>query len=101
MPRRKEGPGLVRGYAFAWVTAGFFVVSLTGHWLFGWFAYVNEQHAHKQPIERLRSLHRVAFDREASLGAADREAFHRSTGIALLHLIRATCCKQAGTLNIS
>jgi hypothetical protein len=51
MPRKKEGPGLVRGYAFAWVTAGFFVVSLTGHWLFGWFAYVKEQNAHKQPIE--------------------------------------------------
>jgi hypothetical protein len=33
-------------YGFAWVTAGFFVVSLTGHWLFGWFAYVNEQRDH-------------------------------------------------------
>ena len=28
-----------------------FVVTLIGHWLFGWFAYVNEQQAHKQPIE--------------------------------------------------
>jgi hypothetical protein len=25
-------------YGFVWVTGGFFVITLTGHWLFGWFA---------------------------------------------------------------
>ncbi len=38
-------------YGFLWVTGGFFVISLVGHWLFGWFAYVSEQQAHSQPIE--------------------------------------------------
>ena len=38
-------------YGFAWVTGGFFVISLIGHWLFGWFAYVGEQQAHAQPIQ--------------------------------------------------
>lgn len=38
-------------YGFAWVTGGFFLISLIGHWVFGWFAYANEQHAHSQPIE--------------------------------------------------
>lgn len=38
-------------YGYAWVTLGFFVVSLIGHWVFGWFAYVDEQVAHAQPIE--------------------------------------------------
>jgi hypothetical protein len=37
-------------YGFLWVTGGFFVITLVGHWLFGWFAYVNEQLAHAQPI---------------------------------------------------
>lgn len=37
-------------YGFAWVTGGFFLISLVGHWLFGWFAYVQEQQAHQQPI---------------------------------------------------
>ena len=37
-------------YGFAWVTACFFLFSMAGHWLFGWFDYVNEQHAHGQPI---------------------------------------------------
>jgi Domain of unknown function (DUF6766) len=38
-------------FGFAWITALFFLISLIGHWLFGWFAYVNEQRAHSEPIE--------------------------------------------------
>ena len=38
-------------YGFAWVTAGFFLVTLVGHWVFGWFAYVSEQASHGQPVE--------------------------------------------------
>jgi hypothetical protein len=38
-------------YGFAWVTGALFLITLTGHWIFGWFAYVSEQSAHGQPIE--------------------------------------------------
>ena len=34
---------LLKDYGFFWVTAGFFLISLAGHWIFGWFAYVDEQ----------------------------------------------------------
>jgi hypothetical protein len=30
-------------YGFAWVTGALFLITLSGHWLFGWFAYVQEQ----------------------------------------------------------
>jgi len=40
-----------KAYGYAWVTLGFFIISLIGHWLFGWFAYVSEQQAHAQPIQ--------------------------------------------------
>jgi len=40
-----------RRYGYAWVTLGFFAVSLIGHWVFGWFAFADEQTAHGQPIE--------------------------------------------------
>ena len=30
-------------YGYLWVTLAFFVITLAGHWLFGWLAYVNEQ----------------------------------------------------------
>lgn len=35
---------------FAWVTFGFFLFSLVLHWMFGWYAFENEQLAHGQPI---------------------------------------------------
>lgn len=37
-------------YGFVWVTLGFLVISLVGHWLFGWFAYVAEQQQHNAPV---------------------------------------------------
>ena len=37
-----------RGYL--WVTLGLFLISLLGHWLLAWRAYVNEAEAHSEPI---------------------------------------------------
>jgi hypothetical protein len=48
---RKRGISLWRAYAYAWITLGLFLFALAGHWLFGWFAYVDEQTAHGQPID--------------------------------------------------
>jgi hypothetical protein len=30
---------------------GFLVISIVGHWVFGWFAYVDEQATHGAPVE--------------------------------------------------
>lgn len=38
-------------YGYLWVTTAFFLFSLAGHWIFAWFAFVDEQAAHGQPIE--------------------------------------------------
>lgn len=38
-------------FGFAWVTIGFLVVSIIGHWLFGWFAYVDDQQLHGGAVE--------------------------------------------------
>lgn len=38
-------------YSYLWITAAFFVLSVAGHWAFAWFAYVDEQMAHGEPIE--------------------------------------------------
>jgi hypothetical protein len=40
-----------RKYGYLWVTTLFFLFSLAGHWIFGWFAYVDEQHTHGQSVE--------------------------------------------------
>ncbi len=33
----------MKRYAYGWLTALFFLVSIIGHWVFGWFAFVDEQ----------------------------------------------------------
>jgi len=42
---------MFRNYAYAWITAGFFLVSIVLHWWLGWQAYVDEQQAHGQSPE--------------------------------------------------
>jgi hypothetical protein len=42
---------IVKKYGFAWVTLGFLLISLVGHWLFGWLAYVNDQQALGHSVE--------------------------------------------------
>ena len=39
----------LKGYAYAWLTLGFFLFSLVLHWWFGWSAFVNDAAAHGQP----------------------------------------------------
>jgi hypothetical protein len=36
----------MKRYAYAWITLGFFAVSLGLHWLFGWFTFVDEARDH-------------------------------------------------------
>lgn len=40
----------MKRYAYAWITAAFFLISILGHWIFGWYAFVDEQKALHQPI---------------------------------------------------
>lgn len=40
--------GRGKKYAYAWITIVFFTVSLIGHWVFGWFAFVNDAAEHAQ-----------------------------------------------------
>ncbi|RWO51686.1 DUF6766 family protein [Mesorhizobium sp.] len=44
-------PSVWRAYSYAWITLGFFIISIVGHWVFGWFAYLDEQRALSQPPE--------------------------------------------------
>jgi hypothetical protein len=36
----------MRRYAYAWITLGFFLISLLLHWYFGWLAFADEASTH-------------------------------------------------------
>lgn len=42
---------LSRAYSYGWITLGLFAFSIIGHWIFGWFAFVDEQQQHGQAAE--------------------------------------------------
>jgi hypothetical protein len=44
-----KSPSVWRAYSYAWITLAFFILTITGHWIFGWFAYLDEQRALGQP----------------------------------------------------
>jgi hypothetical protein len=37
-------------YSFLWVTLILFIGSLTAHWIFAWYSYLDETREHNQPI---------------------------------------------------
>ena len=41
----------MRKYAYGWITVAFFLVSIIGHWVFGWYAFVDEAQSHGQSPE--------------------------------------------------
>ncbi|HET7680359.1 MAG TPA: DUF6766 family protein [Xanthobacteraceae bacterium] len=82
--RSDKRPGLVRAYSFAWVTGGFFIISLIGHWLFGWFAFVSEQQAHAQPIEVSEYLIQMTRDTLENWQSEFLQLVWQVAGLALL-----------------
>lgn len=47
----KNKRSICKLYGYGWVTLGFFILSLLGHWIFGWFSYVDEQTQFGHPVE--------------------------------------------------
>ena len=41
----------MKRYAYGWITAAFFLISILGHWVFGWYAFVDEAREHQQQPE--------------------------------------------------
>lgn len=52
----------LRAYGYAWITTAFFLFSLAGHWVFGWYAYVNAQEEHQAPARTSEYLVEMARD---------------------------------------
>jgi hypothetical protein len=54
--------GILKGYAYAWLTLGFFLISLVLHWTFGWSAFADEAAQHGQSPEFSEYLNEMLRD---------------------------------------
>lgn len=53
---------MLKRYGYAWITLIFFAVSISLHWLFGWFAFVDEAREHGQTAQVAPYLVEMARD---------------------------------------
>lgn len=58
----KKAKLIIKGYAYAWLTLGFFLVSFLLHWYFGWQSYVAEAAALGQLPEQSEYLNQMLRD---------------------------------------
>lgn len=52
----------MKKYAYAWLTAGFFLVSIILHWVFGWYSFKEDQLSHGQAAEMAPYLMEMGRD---------------------------------------
>ena len=71
-------------YGFLWVTGAFFLISLVGHWVFAWFAYVQEQFAHHQAVQVSEFLVLVSRDTLENWQSEFLQLMWQVAGLALL-----------------
>lgn len=83
-----------KAYGFAWVTFGFFLISLIGHWLFGWFAYVGEQQAHAQPIQMSDYLVEMSRDTFENWQSEFLQLLWQVGGLAILLFVGSPQSKE-------
>lgn len=52
----------MKRYGYAYITAGFFLIAIAGHWIFAWYAFVDEAMQHGQQPEFSAYLVEVGRD---------------------------------------
>src|SRR5688572_19020222 len=71
-------------YGYLWITLAFFLISLVGQWLFGWFAYVNEQAEHNAPVEISDYVFRMSRDTLENWQSEFLQLMWQVAGLAVL-----------------
>jgi hypothetical protein len=81
-------------YGYGWVTLGFFIISLIGHWLFGWFAYISEQQAHQQPVQISEYVVQMSRDTLENWQSEFLQLLWQIGGLALLLYVGSPQSKE-------
>jgi hypothetical protein len=81
-------------YGYGWITLGFFIITLVGHWLFGWFSYVNEQQAHQQPIQVSQYVIQMSRDTLENWQSEFLQLLWQVGGLALLLYVGSPQSKE-------
>src|SRR5688572_271064 len=81
-------------YGFLWVTFGLFVLSLVGHWIFAWYAFVAEQLQHEQSPEVRDFVIQTTRDTLENWQSEFLQLVWQVSGLALLYHIGSPQSKE-------
>lgn len=81
-------------YSYVWVTLLFFLISLIGHWGFGWFAYVEEAQSHNQPVEASGYVIEMARDTFENWQSEFLQLIWQVAGLAFLLYVGSPQSKE-------
>jgi hypothetical protein len=81
-------------YGYAWVTLILFLGSLIGHWIFAWYAFVDEQRAHNEPIEAKTYLVEVTRDTLENWQSEFLQLIWQVAGLAYLFYLGSPQSKE-------
>jgi hypothetical protein len=82
-------------YGFFWVTLGLFIMSMSLHWLFAWYSYVQEQTEHNQPIELNDYFNETFRDTMENWQSEFLQLIWQVAGLSVLWYIGSSQSKEA------
>lgn len=81
-------------YSFLWITLLLFLGSMTGHWIFAWLAFVQEQQAHSMPIVFNEYLIEVMRDTLENWQSEFLQLIWQVAGLAFLFYVGSPQSKE-------
>jgi hypothetical protein len=82
-------------YGYLWITLLFFLISLIGHWIFAWFAFVNEALQHGSEIQVSEYLIEVLRDTLENWQSEFLQLMWQVAGLAYLLYIGSPQSKES------
>ncbi len=84
----------MKSYSYGWITLAFFLLTIIGHWVFGWFAYVDEQTLHGGEIESGGYLIEMSRDTLENWQSEFLQLLWQVAGLAFLLFIGSPQSKE-------
>ena len=75
----------MKKYSFLWVTGLLFIVTLSGHWVLGWYAYVSEAAQHGQTPQVAEFLIQIGRDTLENWQSEFLQVCWQVAGLAFLY----------------
>jgi hypothetical protein len=87
--------GKIKYYGYFWVTLGLFIMSISLHWTFAWYSYIQEQIVHKQPIEFTDYFNQTFRDTMENWQSEFLQLIWQVAGLSILWYVGSAQSKEA------